>query len=74
MRKAQMPLATQKKIELAQKIFNTADGERFLKVLEDEFDRDNIFTPDDPYSTSYNCGRRDVVVYIKQLMRAGQDE
>ena len=74
MRKAQMPLATQKKIELAQKIFNTADGERFLKVLEDEFDRDNIFAPGDPYSTSYNCGRRDVVVYIKQLMRAGQDE
>jgi hypothetical protein len=36
-------------------------------MLREEFYEGDLFTPD-PNTTAYNLGRRDVVVYIDQLM------
>lgn len=72
-----MKTADDVKLELARKIdifkmvFNTEDGKKVLAALEDAFDRDSIITPGDPYYTHYNLGRRDVVVYIRQMLKAG---
>lgn len=72
-----MKTADDVKLELARKIdifkmvFNTDDGKKVLAALENEFDRDNLLAPGDPYSTHYNLGRRDVVVYIRQMLKAG---
>lgn len=49
-------------------VFNTPNGQEVLKLLEDEFEPVNLFD-DNPHRTSYNTGRRDVVQYIKQMMR-----
>ncbi len=51
------------------RIFTSPDGEKVLEWLEDEFDRDEIFQRGDPHTTSYNLGKRDVVVYIRQMIR-----
>jgi hypothetical protein len=50
------------------RLFSTHDGQQVLQDLEDEFNQDELFD-DNPYKTNYNIGRRDVIVYIKQLMR-----
>lgn len=50
------------------RLFSSHDGEQVLKDLEDEFDQDELYD-DNPYKTNYNIGRRDVIIYIKQLMR-----
>ena len=50
------------------RLFSTHDGEKVLQDLEDEFDQDELYD-DNPYKTNYNIGRRDVIIYIKQLMR-----
>lgn len=50
------------------RLFSTHDGEQVLQDLVDEFDSDDLFN-EKPHKTSYNVGRRDAVIYIKQLMR-----
>lgn len=50
------------------RLFSTHDGELVLKDLEDEFDADELKGATDA-DTNYNIGRRDVIVYIRQLMR-----
>lgn len=47
---------------------NSATGKAVVKALEDEFYHGEIFDSD-PHKTAYNLGRRDVVVYLKQLQR-----
>ena len=49
-------------------LFKTPNGQVVLEALEQEFEPTQIFDPN-PHITSYNAGRRDVVQYIKQLMR-----
>jgi len=62
--------AIQRKADKVKQLFNSALGEEVLDILLEECDSDQIHVPNDPYTTAYNCGKRDVVVYIKQLMRA----
>jgi hypothetical protein len=50
------------------RLFTSHEGEQVLKELEDEFDADDLFN-ENPYKTHYNIGRRDVIVYIRQMMR-----
>jgi len=45
---------------------NSELGQEVIKALEDEFYHGALFE-DDPYKTAYNLGRRDVVVYLKEL-------
>lgn len=49
-------------------MFSTPEGKEVLKHLEQEFDADILFERD-PNVTAYNLGRRDVVVYIRQMLR-----
>jgi hypothetical protein len=51
------------------RIFTSPDGKKVLEWLEDEFDSDEIFTAGEPDTTSYNLGKRDVIVYIRQMIR-----
>lgn len=51
------------------RIFTSPDGKKVLEWLEDEFDKDEIFKAGEPDTTSYNLGKRDVVVYIRQMIR-----
>ncbi len=51
------------------RIFTSPDGKKVLEALEEEFDMDEIFTAGEPDTTSYNLGKRDVIVYIRQMIR-----
>jgi hypothetical protein len=51
------------------RIFTSPDGKRVLEWLEEEFDMDEIFKAGEPDTTSYNLGKRDVIVYIRQMIR-----
>lgn len=50
------------------RLFSTHDGEQVLQDLIDEFDADDLFD-ENPHKMGWKVGRRDAVVYIKQLMR-----
>ncbi len=41
-------------------------GKAIISALEDEFYHGELMN-DDPHRTAYNLGRRDVVIYLKQL-------
>jgi len=45
---------------------NSELGKEVIDALEQEFYHGDLFNTD-PYQTAYNLGRRDVVVYLKQL-------
>lgn len=45
---------------------NSELGGEIIKALEDEFYHGNLYDKD-VNQTAYNLGRRDVVVYLKQL-------
>lgn len=51
------------------RIFTSPDGKKVLEWLEEEFDLDEIFKAGEPDTTSYNLGKRDVIVYIRQMIR-----
>lgn len=63
-----------KKADIVKRVLCTADGEKLLKFLEEEFDHEQIFTPGDPHHTAYRLGQRDVVVYLKQMKRYGNED
>ncbi len=63
-----------RKASIFKQVFNTPDGKEVLSVLESEFNADNIFDKGSPDGTAYNLGRRDVVIYIKQLLEYGKNE
>jgi hypothetical protein len=50
-------------------VFTSPDGKKVLEALESEFNSDSIFVPMDPHATAYNLGKRDVIIYINQLIR-----
>ena len=54
-------------------LFTSPVGVKVLGYLEDEFDLDEIFQAGVPDQTAYNCGRRDVIVYIRQMMRVTEN-
>lgn len=51
-----------------QRLFTSPDGVVVFEALKEEFDSANIFIPNDPHSTSYFLGCRDVVKYIQQMI------
>ena len=54
-------------------LFQTDIGRKVLVDLEEEFNRENI-VHDNPYTTHYNLGKRDVLVYIHQMIREANRE
>lgn len=53
---------------LFRQVFNSEDGKKVLAVLEAEAEPEVLFD-ENPHKTAYNCGRRDLLIYIKQLLR-----
>jgi len=47
---------------------NSELGKEIIDALEQEFYHGALFD-EDPCKTAYNLGRRDVVVYLKELQR-----
>jgi DNA-directed RNA polymerase alpha subunit len=57
-----------RKAHMFRQVFNTDEGKKVLAVMEQEAEPDQMFS-DNPHRTSYNCGKRDMLVYIKQMLR-----
>ncbi len=55
------------KAGLFRDVFDNEQGQKVLAMLEDELNPDDIFNLD-PNTTAYTLGRRDALVYIKQLI------
>lgn len=49
-------------------------GKALMKALEEEFYDGEIADPSNTNQTFYNLGRRDVVVYLKQLQKFSERE
>ena len=60
-----------KKSAAVVEFLNSEIGKAVINALEEEFYDGEIFDPD-PHKTAYNLGRRDVVVYLKQLTRQAE--
>ena len=52
-------------------LFSSPAGKEVLQALEDEFIPD-MLAKSDPHETYYALGQRDVVIYIKQLLKASE--
>ena len=50
------------------KLFTSPVGVEVLEALEEEFNPDVLLGKTDA-ETNYNCGKRDVVIYIRQMIR-----
>lgn len=57
-----------KKAARFRKLFTSPIGMIVLRDLEEELNPEEIFN-DNPHRTSYNAGKRDAFIYIKQLIR-----
>jgi hypothetical protein len=49
-------------------LFTSPVGVKVLEALEEEFNPDSLIGKDDA-DTNYKVGRRDVVIYIRQMIR-----
>ncbi len=58
----------EKKAARFHKLFTSPAGKLVLKDLEDEFNPDVLLGKSDS-ETNYNVGKRDVYIYITQLIR-----
>lgn len=52
-------------------VFNSTEGKKVLEALEEEFYHGELLG-ESPDKTAYNLGRRDVVMYIKQMLNYGE--
>lgn len=57
-----------KKAARFHRVLTSPDGAKCFEDLIEAFDHDEI-KGDDPYETYYKLGQRDVIVYLKQLIR-----
>ncbi len=48
-------------------------GKEVIKAMEDEFYHGELFDAD-PLKTTFNLGRRDLVVFMKQLQNWGTED
>jgi hypothetical protein len=70
--KAQIPQKLLDKSIRARKVFTTPDGQKMLEVLHQEFNGPNLYVEDSD-RTEFNLGRRDVVMYIEQLINLAKE-
>lgn len=55
------------------RLFTSPIGAEVLKDLEDEFNKDDIFREGMPDATAHMLGKRDVIIYIHQMIRLKQN-
>ena len=60
--------ALEKKARRFHNLFTSPDGKRVMRDLENEFDLDEL-KGQTPHDSFHNVGRRDVITYIRQLIR-----
>ena len=60
-----------RKAAVLQRVFSTPDGSEALGYLDEEFTKGVMFSQD-PLSTAYKLGARDVVIYLQQLVKFGE--
>ena len=58
----------ERKAAVLRRVFSTPDGAEALAYFDEEFTRGELFSQD-PLSTAYKLGARDVVIYLQQLTR-----
>ena len=58
----------EKKAKDFHQVFTSSRGVKVLEALEEEFNPDKLIGETDA-KTNYNCGCRDVVIYIRQMIR-----
>lgn len=56
-----------------QRLFLSAEGEEVLKILKAQFCPAELFDPNSDSKTFVNIGERNVVTYIEQMMRYGNE-
>jgi hypothetical protein len=57
-----------RKAKIFAEVFSGTEGKKALDLLESEFNPDILFNVDQNI-TNYNLGRRDVLVYIRQMVK-----
>lgn len=62
-----------RKADLFKQLFASEVGKSVLEILTKEFHPDDLFVPTDPQTTAYKLGRRDVIIYINQMLRYGNE-
>lgn len=67
-KKKRLREALLEKSNLIKSVFDTYAGKKLMEALEEEFNKDNIFSQCQN-TTNYNLGRRDVVIYLKELLK-----
>ena len=65
-------LTLAKKAAIVKRAFSTEEGRKVLGYLEDEFEKSDLADAD-VYKTYYNLGARDLLTYIKQLIRYDEE-
>lgn len=61
-----------RKAKVVQRVLQSPDGQELISMLEREFLYGEMFDPS-PYRTHYNLGQRDVVAYLRQLAKFGEN-
>lgn len=64
--------ALEKKARRFHNLFTSPDGVKVLEALEEEFNPDTLIGSNNA-ETNYNVGRRDVVIYIRQMIRYNEN-
>jgi hypothetical protein len=49
-------------------VFSSPDGKKVLEQLKKEFDPDTLHVEGDTHATYINLGRRDVVIFIEEVI------
>jgi hypothetical protein len=62
-----------RKARIFAEVFQGSEGKKVLDMLDKEFNPDILFNVDQNI-TNYNLGRRDVLVYIRQMVNYSERE
>lgn len=65
--------ALEAKASKFQKVFLTKDGEEVLKLLTAQFSPAELYNPNSDSGTFVAIGERNVITYIEQMMRYGNE-
>lgn len=61
-----------RKSAIVQRVLNSPDGKELIDLLEKEFLYGEMYDPN-PHRMIYNLGGRDVVAYLRQLAKFGEN-
>lgn len=65
---AKMKSELSRKAHTFRMVFNSDEGKQVMAALEAEAEPEQLFH-ENPHKTAYNCGKRDLLIFIKQILR-----